>query len=82
MTKRRTVIIQKDKLMKNQASDYRPITCLPFTCKLLTEIIADEIYGCLENERILPEKQKVCRRKSKGTGDRLYKDEMSLQEVK
>ena len=43
-------------------------TFLPLTWKLLTEIIANEIYVFLENERILPEEQKGCRRYSKGTG--------------
>ena len=44
--------------------------------KLLKWIIADEIYGFLENEGILPEEQKKCRRKSKGTEDQLYIDKM------
>ena len=82
MTKGITVLIQKDKSKGNEASNYRPITCLPLTWKLLTRIIADEIYGSLENEGILPEEQKGCRRKSKGTGDQLYRDTMLLQEVK
>ena len=52
------------------------------TGKLLTGIIDDEIYGFVDNEAILPEEQKGCRRKSKGTGDQLYIDKMPLQEVK
>ena len=52
------------------------------TGKLLTGIINDEIYGFVDNEAILPEEQKGCRRKSKGTGDQLYIDKMPLQEVK
>ena len=81
MTKERTVLTQKDKSKGNEASNYRPITCLPLTWKLLTGTIADEIYGFLENEGILLEEQKGCRRKSKGTGDQLYIDQMLLQEV-
>ena len=50
--------------------------------KLLTWIIADEIYGFLENQGILPEERKGCRRKSKGTEDELYTDKTLLQEVK
>ena len=57
-------------------------TCLSLTWKLLTRVIAVEIYGFLENEGILPEEQKGCRRKSKGTEDQLYIDKMVLQEVK
>ena len=58
ITKGRTVPIQKDKSKGDEASNYHPITCLPLTWKLLTRIIADEIYGFLENEGILPEEQK------------------------
>ena len=54
----------------------------PFSCKLLTNIIANEIYGFLKNKEVLPEKQKGYRRKTKGTGDQLYIDKMLLQEVK
>ena len=50
--------------------------------KLLTGIIADEIYGFLENEGILTEEQKGYRGKSRGTGTQLYIDKMLLQEVK
>ena len=82
MTKRRKVLIQKDKSKENEGSNYSPITCLPLTWKLLTGTIVDEIYCFLENKRILPEEQKGCRRKSKGTGDQLYMDNMLLQEVK
>ena len=48
----------------------------------MTGITTGKIYGFLENEGILPEEQKGCRRKSKGTGDQLYIDKMLLQEVK
>ena len=64
MTKLRTILPQKDKPKGNEASNYRPFTCLPLTRKLLTGIISDKIYGFLENEGILPERHKVCRRKS------------------
>ena len=62
MTKGRTVFIPKDISKGNEASNYRPIKCLPLTWKLLTTIIADEIYGFLENEGILPEEQKGYRK--------------------
>ena len=39
MIKGRTVLIQNDKSKGNEASNYRPITCLPLTWKLLTGII-------------------------------------------
>ena len=71
MTKLRTILLQKDKPKGNEASNYRPVTCLPLTRKLLTGIISDKIYGFLENEGILPEWHKVCRRTSKGTENQL-----------
>ena len=82
MTKGRTVLIQKEKSKRNEASNYRPITCLPLTWKLLTGIIAGEVYSFLETEVILPEEQKECRRESNGTGDQLYIDKLLLQEKK
>ena len=39
--------LQKDKSKCNVASNYRPITCLPLMWKLLTGVIADEIYAHL-----------------------------------
>ena len=42
MTKGRTVLLQKDKSKGNEASNYRPIKCLPLIWKLLARIIADE----------------------------------------
>ena len=82
MTKGRTVLIQKDKSKGRDASNYRPITCLPLCWKLLTALLSDEIYSFLEENQILPEEQKGCRRKSRGTGDQLYIDKMILREVK
>ena len=82
INKRRTVLIQKGKSKGNKASNYCPITCFPLTWKLLTGIIADEIYGFTENVEMLPEEQKGCRRKSKNTGDQLYRDKMLFKDVK
>ena len=48
-----------------------PITFLPLTWKLLTGIIAEEIYGFLENGGILPKEQNGCRRKWKVTSGKL-----------
>ena len=50
--------------------------------KLLTSILADEIYDYLEKKMLLPEEQKGCRRKSKGTDDLLFIDKMILREVR
>ena len=82
MTKGRTVLLQKDKSKGNIASNYRPITCLPLMWKLLTGVIGDKIYGHLDQQHVLPEEQKGCRKKSRGTNDLLYIDRAVIREVK
>ena len=47
LTRGRTSSLQKDKSKGNVASNYRPITCLPLMWKLLTGVIADQIYAHL-----------------------------------
>ena len=37
ITKGRTLLIQKDKTKGNEASNYRPITCLPIALKVLND---------------------------------------------
>ena len=43
LTRRRTVLLQKDKSKGNVASIYRPIPCLPLMSKLLLGVVADQI---------------------------------------
>ena len=74
LTRGRTSLLQKDKSKGNVASNYRPITCLPLMWKLLTGVIADQIYAHLDQEKLLPEEQKGCRKGSRGTNDLLYID--------
>ena len=52
-------------------SNYRPITCLPLMWKLLTGMIAEDMYTHLEGRGILPEEQKGCKKDSRGTNDLL-----------
>ena len=75
-------MLQKDKSKRNVASNYRPITCLPLMWKLLTGVIADQIYTHLDQEKVLPEEQKQCRKGSRGTHDFLYIDRAVIKEVK
>ena len=72
LIKRRTALLQKDKSKGNITSNYRPITCLPLMWKLLLGVIADQIYGNLYQQRLLPEEQKGSRKRSRGTNDLLY----------
>ena len=78
----RTVLCQKDRQKGNTADNYRPITCLPLMWKLLTEVIAEEMYNYLEREKILPEEQKGCKRGSRGTKDQLLIDKTVLKDCK
>ena len=82
MTEGRTVLIMKDKSKGNSANNYRPITCLPLMWKLLTGLIAEEMYEFLEEKDLLPQEQKGGRKKCRGTADQLYIDQMVLKEVK
>ena len=82
MEKGRTVLMQIDKEKGKAASNYRPITCLPLVWKLLTGIIAEEVYGFLDTNLLLREEQKVCRRKSRRTNNLLFIDQMIIKEVK
>ena len=54
MTKGRTMLMHKDKEKGKAASNYRPITCLPLVWKLLTGVIAEEVYGFLDTNLLLP----------------------------
>ena len=78
----RTVLCQKDRQKGNTADNYRPITCLPLMWKLLTEVIAEEMYNYLEREKILPEELKRCKRGSRGPKDQLLIDKTVLKDCK
>lgn len=82
VTRGRTTLILKDKEKGNIVLNYRPITCLPSMWKLFTGIMGDELYKHLEEENLLPEEQKSCRRKSRGTKDQLLIDKMVIRNCK
>ena len=82
LTKGKTSLLQKDKSTGNVASNYRPIICLPLMWKLLTGVIADQIYAYLDQEKLLPEEQRGCSKVSRGTNDLLYVDRAAIKEVK
>ena len=50
--------------------------------KILTGVIAEEMYNYLEQEKILPVEQKGGKRGSCGTKDQLLTDEMVLKDCK
>ena len=82
LTSGRTSLLQKDKSKDDVASNYRPMTCLPLMWKLLTGVIADQIYAHLDQEKLLPEEQKGCRKGSRGINDLLYIDRAVIKEGK
>ena len=78
LARARTSLLQKDKSKGNVASNYRPINCLPLMMKLLTGIIADQIYEHLYQDKLLLQVQKGCRKDSRGNNDLLYIDRTVL----
>ena len=81
LTKGRTALLQKDKSKGTIANNYRPITCLPLMRKLLPGVVADQIYGHFDQQKLLPEEQNGCRKRSRGTNDLLYIDKAVIREV-
>ena len=81
LTRGTTSLLQKDKSKRNVANNYRPISCLPLMWKL-TGVIADQIHAHLDHEKLFPEKQKGCKKGSRGTNDLLYIDTAVIKEVK
>ena len=79
LTTGRTVLIVKNKELGSIATNFRPITCLPLIWKLLTGILADELYQHLESKELLPEEQKGCCRDARGTKDQLLIDKTILK---
>ena len=82
LTRGRAALLQKDKGRGNVASNYRPIAGLPLMWKLVSDVIADQMYGHLDEQKLLAEEQKGCRKRSRGTNDLLYIDRTVIREVK
>ena len=62
--------------------NYRPITCLSTTYKLLTSVLTDRTYSHLEQNDLFPLEQKGCRRGSYGCKDQLMINKMILENCK
>ena len=71
MVESRTVLIQKDATKGNAVGNYRPIACWNLLWKLMTGIINEKNYDHLNQQNLLPEEQKGCRRRTSGTKDQL-----------
>ena len=79
VTHGRTVLCQEDPRKGNAVENYRSITFFTLMWKPLTGVIAEDMYDYLEQEKLLPEKQKGCRRGSRGTKDQLLIDKTCVE---
>ncbi|CAB3978867.1 Hypothetical predicted protein [Paramuricea clavata] len=78
----RTVLCLKDPSRGNAVDNFRPISCLPLMWKLMTGVIAESMYIFLEMNDVLPNEQKGCRRKTRGTKNQLLIDKLVLRDCK
>ena len=63
---------------RENPQNYRPITCLPTIYKLLTSILADNIYKFLDSNSVLAKEQKGCVKRSMGCKEQLVIDSFIL----
>ena len=78
----RTLLMSKGSSKGNSVDNFTSITCLRLTWKLLTVVISEDMYYFRGNENLLPEEQKGCRRKSRGTKDQLLIDKAILKDCR
>jgi len=79
--KGRVVLIAMDEC-QGKPDQYRPITCLNTSYKLLTAVLMEVLYEHAVLHSILPEEQYTVRRRHKGCLDALLKDSMVAREAK
>ena len=82
MTKGKTTLTQKDPSKGTAPNNYRPITCLPMTWKILTAQIREKIYFLLTSRGLFLDELKGYRKGSRGTAELLYIDQHILNESK
>ena len=59
LTTGKTVLITKDREKRNDVTNFRPKTCVRLMWKIFTRLLSKERFDHQENERLLPEEQKV-----------------------
>ena len=82
MTTGRTILCIKDSSKGNAADNYRPISCLPLMWKVLTGIVANEIYAYMEDRDLFPVEQMGCKKKARGTKHHLLIDKAIINNSK
>ena len=75
-------ILEGTKEIPSWMTNGRTVPCLLLMWKLLTGIISEDQYCLMENENLLPEEKKGCRRKIRGTKDQLVIDKTILKHCK
>jgi hypothetical protein len=73
------IIINKN---TEHPKNYRPVTCLPITYKLLTSIMSRRMQQYMVGENLIPKEQKGCRRGTKVCKDQLLISKAILQKCK
>jgi hypothetical protein len=76
-----TYLIPKNENTGNP-KNYRPVTCMPMTYKLITSIISRCMQKYMDNENLLSKEEKGCSSRTKGCKDQLLISEVILQECK
>ncbi|CAH2106131.1 unnamed protein product [Euphydryas editha] len=76
-----TYMIRKDRYDPTNPAKYRPITCLQTLYKIFTSCIAELIYKHIDENNILAEQQKGCRKFSQGCKEQLLIDSVILKQV-
>ena len=79
MIKGKTTLIQKDPLKGTAPNNYRPVTYLTVTWKILTAQIREEIYYSLTNRGLFSEEQKEYHKGSGGTRELLHIDQSKIR---
>lgn len=77
-----TYLIPKTDKLSKDPGRYRPITCLPTIYKILTAVVADKIYHHLDDNKLLDEEQKGCRKGSRGCKEQLLVDSVVMSSAK
>ena len=76
----KTLLCIKEIQKGNLVSNFIP--CVPLIWKLLTSILAEELYEHLEKTNSLQWEQKRCRKGSRGTKDQLLIDKIIVKDCK
>ena len=79
MAEGKTTLLMKDKTKGTDAANYRPIACLNLLWKVLTGMFAEIAYKHLDDNSLLTDEQKGCKKNTGGTKDHLILDKEILR---